>query len=65
MRLEGSQDFEGRGEDSHSSIEAPNKQVLGPRTDTANLIIVEEGLSLVIWRVNLADLEEIKRLPLS
>lgn len=64
MGLESPQDLECGGEDSHSTIEAANEEVLGPRADTADLIVLEEGLAVLVHWVDLTDFEEIKRFPL-
>jgi hypothetical protein len=62
--LESSQDFEGGGDDSNCAIVASKEEALGAGADTAYLISIEEGLALVVWRLDLADFEEIEGLPL-
>ena len=64
MRLEGSQNFERRGEYAHRAIMTSKEKTLGTRADAAYFIVVEEGFGLVVGRIDLADFEEIERFPL-
>ena len=43
---------------------APKEEALGTRTDTAYFVILEERSTFIIGWFDLADLEEIERLPL-
>lgn len=62
--LESSQDFKGRRDDSDAAIVASKEQALRTRADAAYFVTVEERFALVVGRLDLADLEEIERLPL-
>lgn len=64
MCLESSQDFEGRRDDSNSAIVTSKEEALGPGADTTYFVSIEKGLALVVWRFDLADIEEIEGLPL-
>lgn len=64
MRLEGSQDFEGRGQNSDNAIVTPKKEILRARAGTADFVVFEERLALVVGGAELVDLEEIERFPL-
>lgn len=43
---------------------APDEEILGARADTANFVLLEEALGLVIGWLYLANLEEIEGFPL-
>lgn len=43
---------------------ASKEETLGTRADTAYFVTFEEGSALIVGRFDLADLEEIERLPL-
>jgi hypothetical protein len=64
MRLKGSLDLEVRRENSNYAIITTEKEVVGARTDATDLIIVQKGRAIIIWRPNLANLEEIEGFPL-
>jgi hypothetical protein len=62
--LESSQDFERGREDSYDAIVASKEKILRSRAYTADFVVLEEGPALIVWWVDLADLEEIERFPL-
>ena len=62
--LESAQDFERWGNDSDGAIVASKEETLRTRADAAYFISVEEGCALVVRRFDLANLEEVERLPL-
>lgn len=64
VRLENPQDLKGRGDDSDKAIITSKKEILRSRADTADFVVFEEGLALVVRWVDLADFEEIECLPL-
>lgn len=64
MRLEAPQDLEGRGEYPHNPIIASQEETFRSRAHTADLVVVEKGLAIVVWWFNLIDFEEIERFPL-
>lgn len=62
--LECSQNLEIRGQDSHNAIIASYEEILGAGAYAAYFVVLEDGFTLIIWRFDLADLEEIERFPL-
>jgi hypothetical protein len=57
-------DFKGRGEDPDNAIVAAQKETVGSGAYAADLVAFKEGSTLIVWGVDLADLEEIERFPL-
>ena len=57
-------DFEGGGDDSDGAIVATKEEAFRTGAHTADFVSVEEGLALLVGGIDLADLEEIERLPL-
>lgn len=64
MCLERSQNLKSRGQDSHNAIITSDEEILGTGAYAAYFVVLEEGFTFVIWRFDLADLEEIERFPL-
>jgi hypothetical protein len=62
--LEGSHDLEGRRKDADDAIVAAEEEAFGAGADAADLVALEEGLALIVWGIDLADLEEIECFPL-
>ena len=62
--LKSPHDFKGRGEDPDNAIIAAEEEAVGSGADTADLVALEEGSALLVWGIDLADLEEIERFPL-
>jgi hypothetical protein len=62
--LKSSQYLEGRRKNSHDAIVTSKEEVLGSRAHAADFAVLEEGLALIVRRIDLADFEEIERFPL-
>jgi hypothetical protein len=64
MRLKGSLDLKVRREDPNYTIVATKEQIVGSRADATDLIILQKRRAFIIWRLDLANFEEIEGFPL-